>query len=248
MGIEIFKKHLREKRAIKVSVGHRDTEHAAKIARACQQAKASAIDIPFSKEIYDVVKKNSRLPILVTSYHPFELLEAVKMGVDGVIIGNYWDLYKRGKYFNAQEVYDVILETLGLISDYNVFTCVTIPTTLELNEQLDLIKKLEYLGVDLIQVEGYKQTTAYNIIPSSFDAIAIMSECMKYTRIPMMASSDINVKTAFAAFEAGASAVAAENVIYDLSSEVVMKSTIMEIVASVAYRNSLNREIIRTAR
>ena len=249
MGIEIFKKHLREKRAIKVAVGSSDLEKAAKVCRAAQGARASAIDIPFSKEIYDVARKNSKLPIIVSSIHPFEILEAIKMGADGVQIGNYWDLYRSGKYFNAEEIYDVVLETLGLINEYETFICVTIPASLEMNEQIDLIHKLEVLGVDMIQTEGYKKVAVNGIIvESAFDSILNLGECLKVSKLPIMASSGMSTKTLFAAFERGANAVAVDNVVNQLPSEVAMKTVLMEMVASVSYRNSINREMVRTQR
>lgn len=249
MGIEIFKKHLREKRAIKIGVGSSDLEKVGKICRAAQSARASAVDIPYSKEVYDVARKNTKLPIIVSSIHPFEILEAVKMGADGVQIGNYWDLYRSGKYFNAEEIYDVVLETMGLINDYETFICVTIPASIELNEQAELIHKLEVLGVDMIQTEGYKKVAVNSVIvESAFDSIVNLGECLKVTGLPIMTSSGMSTKTLFAAFERGASAVAVDNAVNQLPTEAAMKTVIMDMVASVSYRNSINREMVRTQR
>ena len=97
MGIEIFKKHLREKRAVKFAY-RLDTvnqEYMNKFIKAVQMTRISAIDIPCEKEVYNTVRKNSKMPIIASSIHPFEILNAVKWGVDGIEIGNYNSLYKQ---------------------------------------------------------------------------------------------------------------------------------------------------------
>ena len=75
MGIEIFKKHLREKRAVKIIAGidNYNADNVARVCRAAQKGHASAVDISCDKKIYDIARKNTKLPIFVSSVHPFEL-------------------------------------------------------------------------------------------------------------------------------------------------------------------------------
>ena len=249
MGIEIFKKHLREKRAIKVSAVGLSSETIAKICKASQASKASAISISGTKEAYETARKNTKLPLFVSSIHPFEILEAVRLGAEAVQIGNYFEAYKKGMRFDIKEIYDIVLETMGLINQYDVYTCVTIPASLQLDDQLKLIKKLQILGIDLIQTEGYRTSpTQDNLIIESADlSIRNMTDIIKNVGIDVMVSSAMNLPALKAAFANGASAVSVDGAINKLESEAAMKVAIMEMVSSISHRNSLNREIPKSS-
>ena len=181
------------------------------------------------------------------------MLEAVKWGADAIEIGNFDALYRKGQEFSADEVYSIVLETLGLISKYDVFTCVTIPGNVDIADQIELVKKLEILGVGLIQTEGLKKdTTSTNpsahLVSYAQATIANTIELTQHTILPVMTSSGISAKTAPLAFASGASAVGVGSAVNKLDSEVAMSATVMAIVSSVAHRNSINREIVRTSR
>lgn len=250
MGIEIFKKHLREKRAIKINASTQNTnlDNIAKICRASQYAKASAISVSCDKGVIEIAKKNTKLPIIATSNSPFEILEAIKLGVDGIEIGNYEQIYKQGNRLNFDETYDLILEILGLINDYDVFKCVTIPACLNIDEQIKLVKKLEILDIDLIQTEGLKQINQKRqilFIKDIESSISNTAELYKNTRYPITTSGKINETNAQKAFETGASAISADS-INSLNSEIEMRGAISKIVSAISYRNSINREVIRS--
>ncbi len=255
MGIEVFKKHLRERRAVKIIAGinNRNLDNVAKVCRAAQMGHASAVDIAADINVYKTARKNTKLPVFVSSVHPFELLDAVKWGADAIEIGNFDALYKEGKGFSASEVYDIVLETMALIDSYDVFTCVTIPGNIKISEQIELAKKLEILGVDLIQTEGLKKdTTSSNpsahLVSYASATISNTLELMKHTSLPIMSASGITAQTAPLAFASGASAVGVGSAVNKLNSEVEMAATVMAVVGSISHRNSINREIIRTER
>ena len=255
MGIEVFKKHLREKRAIKIIAGinNRNLENVAKVCRAAQMGHASAVDIACDVNVYKTARKNTKLPVFVSSVHPFELLEAVKWGADAIEIGNFDALYKEGKTFSAEEVYEITLETLSLINNYDVFTCVTIPGNIEISEQIELAKKLEILGVDLIQTEGLKKditssNPSAHLVSFASASISNTLELFKHTSLPIMSASGITAQTAPLAFASGASAVGVGSAVNKLSTEVEMAATVMALVASISHRNSINKEILRTER
>ncbi|MBQ8476106.1 DUF561 domain-containing protein [bacterium] len=255
MGIEVFRKHLRERRAVKIIAGinNYDLDNVAKVCRAAQMGHASAVDIAADINVYKTARKNTKLPVFVSSIHPFELLEAVKWGADAIEIGNFDALYKEGRSFTSEEVYDIVLETMGLVNNYEIFTCVTIPGNIEISEQIELAKKLEILGVDLIQTEGLKQVTtssnpSAHLVSYASATISNTLELMKHTALPIMSASGITAQTAPLAFASGASAVGVGSAVNKLSSEVEMAATVMAVVGSVAHRNSINREIIRTER
>ena len=129
MGIEVFRKHLREKRAIKINAGidNYNLDNVARICRASQKAKASAVGVACSKDVFTTARKNTKLPIFVSSIHPFELLKAVQWGADAIEIGDFSALYKQGNKFSMEDAYNIVLETLSLINKYDVFVCATIP-------------------------------------------------------------------------------------------------------------------------
>ena len=80
------------------------------------------------------------------------------------------------------------------------------------------------------------------------DTIKNTLELTQHTALPIMSASGITAKTAPLAFAAGASAVGVGSAVNKLDSEVAMCATVMAIVSSVSYRNSINREIVRTER
>ena len=73
-------------------------------------------------------------------------------------------------------------------------------------------------------------------------------ELIQHTSIPVMSASGISAKTAPLAFASGASAVGVGAAVNKLDSEVAMCATVMSIVSSISYRNSINKEIVRTSR
>ena len=249
MGIEVFKKHLKEKRGIVISTGvdNFDLRKIAKISKAAQAAKASAIDIPANKDIYNTVKKYAKLPIMVSTYHPFQALECAKWGVEAIKIGNYEPAYKKGHFFNIDEIYDICLETLSLTNNFDVFTCVTIPGYIKIEDQIKLAKKLQILGIDLIQTECFRRTETH-LFNDAKTTIENTYELTNNTLIPIMAASGMNIKTAPIAFSSGASATAFGTVINKLESEVQMATMIMQIVNSISHRNSLYKEIVKSER
>ena len=255
MGIEVFKKHLRERRAVKIIAGinNYNLENVARVCRAAQMGHASAVDVAANIDVYRTARKNTKLPVFVSSVNPFELLDAVKWGADAIEIGNFDALYKEGRSFSSQEVYDIVLETMGLVNNYEIFTCVTIPGNIEISEQIELAKKLEILGVDLIQTEGLKKdTTSSNpsahLVSYAEGTIANTLELIKHTSLPIMTASGITAATAPLAFASGASAVGVGSAVNKLSTEVEMAATVMAVVNSIAHRNSLQKEIIKTQR
>ena len=66
VGIEVFKKHLREKRAIKLSLGSNiDANKTALIATCAQNAHASAIDIACDKKSFEIAKNIQNFQFLL---------------------------------------------------------------------------------------------------------------------------------------------------------------------------------------
>ncbi len=252
--IEVFKRHLREKRAIKVITGidNYDLEKVKKVVSAAQMSLASAVDIACDKKVFDVAKKHTSLPIFVSSIHPFNLAKAVSWGADAIEIGNFDALYKNGTSFSAEEVYEITLETMSLVENKNTFVCVTVPGNIDISEQIELAKKLEYIGVDLIQTEGMKPQNiktigAKALLETAQATIGNTLELSRQVSIPIMSASGISAHTTPLAFAAGASAVGVGSAVNKLDTQIEMMATIRNIVATVANRNSISKEIVRSA-
>ena len=244
---------MRERRAVKIIAGinNYDLDNVAKVCRASQTGHASAVDIAAGKEVYETARKNTKLPIFVSSVHPFELLEAAKMGADAIEIGNFDALYKIGQGYSAQEVYDIVLETMGLLNSYDVFTCATIPGCVNIAEQIELARKFEILGVDLIQTEGLKAVSnstnpSAQLVSYAEATIANTLELSHHTALPIMSASGITPQTAPLAFASGACAVGVGSAVNKLDSEVAMSATVMSVVSSISHRNSIYHEIPTT--
>ena len=248
--IEVFKKHLREKRAVKIISGidNYNLSSVKKVAIAAQSGLASALDVAASEDVIKVAKENCKLPIFASSTNPFALLTAVKSGADAIEIGNFEHLYKKGKSLSAGEVYDITLEAMSLTSKYDVFTCVTIPGNLAIEEQIALAKQLEILGVDLIQTEGASQTPknahgSMGLIDVAKSTIANTMELSQQVSIPIMSASGLTPKTVPMAFAIGASAVGVGSCVNKLDTQIAMIATVRSIVASISTRNNLMQEV-----
>ena len=64
--IDVFKRHLRERRAVKIIAGidNFDIESVRNVTKAAQLGLASAVDVAASEEVIKVAKQNTKLPVL----------------------------------------------------------------------------------------------------------------------------------------------------------------------------------------
>jgi len=254
--LEIFKRHLKEKRAVKIIAGidNFDINTVISVCRAAQIGLASAVDVSANEEVIKAAKRATKLPVFVSSIKPFSLKKAVQWGADAIEIGNFDALYKDGVEFGADEVYEITLETMNLCEKDNIFTCVTVPGCISVEEQINLAKKLELLGVDLIQTEGVKPMKAVKGAPAA-DLLTVAQKTIANTMeiagsvsIPVMTASGITPQTAPLAFAAGASAVGAGSCVNKLKTQIAMAQTVRELVGSVAYKNVIEQETRQNAR
>ena len=248
--IDTFKQHILEKRAVKVCTGieNFNIENIKKVISSAQIAGASAIDICANEEIILLAKQLTNLPIIVSSTNPQELAKAIELGADGIEIGNFESFYKKGIYFNANEIMTIVKETHSLLNK-KVFFSVTIPSEISISEQIELARKLEYLGIDLIQTEGHYTSKenfegARGLLARAEQSISNTIELSRNIDAPIMTSSGINSTTAEFAFTAGASGVSISSCVTKLTSEVSMLATIKNII-EIANKNK--QEILELA-
>lgn len=248
--IDIFKKHLRERRAVKVISGidNFDINSVKNVAKAAQLGLASAVDVAADEAVIKAAKQNTHLPVFASSVEPFKLAKAVQWGADAIEIGNFDALYKKGFDFGADDVYEIALETLTLTPN-GVFTCVTIPGNIEIQEQIELASKLELLGIDLIQTEGSKigaiekAKTAQEFLNIAKVTISNTMEIAKHVGVPIMTASGVNSDTAPLAFAAGASAVGVGSAVNKQETQIAMISAVRKIVGSISYRDEFRKDL-----
>ena len=241
MSIELFKQHLMEKRAVKIIAGidNFDIENIKKVVTAAQAAGASAVDISAKPEIISEIREMTDMPLFVSSIVPSELAKAVELGADAIELGNFDVLYKKGMSFSADEVLSLVKETLNLLGDTRTFFSVTIPGELAIADQIDLARKLETMGIDLIQTEGHFSSS--HISEGARGLMVTLSNTIELSRnidLPIMTATAINPTTAPFAFAAGASAIGCGSCINKADSELSMIATAKSLV-EIASRNAL---------
>lgn len=243
--IDLFRQHLTEKRAVKIIAGidNFDIENIKKVTASAQEAGASAIDICAKPEIISEIREMTDMPIFVSSIVPSELVKAVELGADAIELGNFDVLYKKGMSFSAEQVLSLVNETLELLGDTRIFFCVTIPGQLNITEQIELARKLETMGIDLIQTEGYySQDHQANGVRGLMERAELtLSNTIELSRnidMPIMTATAINPTTAPFAFAAGASAIGCGSCINKMDSTISMLATSKSLV-EIASRNAL---------
>ena len=89
--IDLFKRHMEEKRAVKVIAGidNFDMESVKKVVTAADQTGASAVDICADENIIKAVREMTDMPVFVSSIVPSELARAVELGADAIELGNF---------------------------------------------------------------------------------------------------------------------------------------------------------------
>ncbi len=239
--IDVFKGHLSEKRAVKVIAGidNFDIDNVKKVVKSAEISGASAIDICADEKIISEVREMTELPIFVSSIVPSELVRAVELGADAIELGNFDALYKKGMAFSANEVMNLVKETLSLLGEKRVFFSVTIPGEISIAEQIELARKLEYMGIDLIQTEGHYSNSqnidgVRGLMNRAELTLSNTIELARNVDMAIMTATGINSTTAPFAFAAGASAIGVGSCVNKLNSELSMIATIKSIVEIAA--------------
>lgn len=241
--IESFKNALEEKRAVKIIAGidNFDSDKVRKVVTAADAAGASAVDICADPEIISMVRTMTSLPIFVSSIVPEELAHAVALGADAIELGNFDALYKKGVAFTSAQVLNLAKRTMELVSDSDVFFCVTIPGELEIGEQINLARELEAIGVDLIQTEGHFSAEPSNgargLVERAELTLSNTIELSRNIDLPIMTATGINPTTAALAFASGASAIGCGSCVNKLDSEISMIAVSRSLV-EIAEKNA----------
>lgn len=244
MRIDLFKQHLAEKRALKVIAGinNFDMENVKNVVMAADKAGASMIDICANKEIFDMARELTNLPLIVSSIKPMELAEAISWGADAIELGNFEAL---NISLSSMEIISLVKETMSLLGDKKVFFSVTVPANLEISEQINLAIELEKMGIDLIQTEGSKMMNVegtLGLIQAAEMTLANTIEIARNVSLPVMTASGLTTATVGMAFAAGASAVGVGSCINKLGSFIEMTAMISSLIENINMNRNMMKE------
>nr|YP_009395746.1 hypothetical protein [Herposiphonia versicolor]ARW64726.1 hypothetical protein [Herposiphonia versicolor] len=144
----------KSKKVVKVIAGinNANISQIIRVAKATQLSGASYLDINANIMIVKLLKSFLSIPSCVSSINPIDIYNCVASGADLVEIGNYDVFYKKNIYITAKQLINLVKEIKFLIGDVDI--CVTIPSHMNLDEQVNFAKQLEYLDIDIIQTEG----------------------------------------------------------------------------------------------
>ena len=123
-----------------------------RISRAAGLGGADLLDIACEPKLVELAAEVSNIPVCVSSVEPRLFPNAVKAGASIIEIGNFDSFYPDGRFFSADEVLSLAVESRRLLPD--VPLSVTVPHVLPLDSQAQLALDLFDRGVDIIQTEG----------------------------------------------------------------------------------------------
>ncbi len=214
-----------------------DPERVAAIARAANQGGATFIDIAADPALVNLVRQLTQLPICVSAVEPELLFAAVNAGADLVEIGNFDSFYTQGRSFSGPEVLELTQKTRALLPDTTL--SVTVPHTLELDQQVQLAEDLIAAGADMIQTEGGTSSQpshagTLGLIEKAAPTLAATYELSKAVSVPVLCASGLSTVTVPMAIAAGAAGVGVGSAINQLNSQVAMIAAVRGLVEALA--------------
>jgi hypothetical protein len=208
-------------------------------AKAAEVGGATYIDIAANINIINELKQISTLPLCVSSIDPDELFACFKAGVDILEVGNFDIFYQKGILLSANNVLDIAKDImcqapLACIS-------VTIPHTLCLWDQIYLAKQLEFLGVDIVQTEGFNSKFktdfyAVNSLRKSSSALSATYVFLKNIKIPVISASGMNPLSAAIAVSYGASGIGIGSFMLEFN-DLIDRSIIIQSIVQSMHQN-----------
>ncbi len=214
-----------------------------KVVKSASLGGADLLDIACEPELVRASIEISNVPICVSSVEPKAFPEAIKAGATMIEIGNFDSFYPQGRFFNADEVLALAIETRNLLPD--VVLSVTVPHILPFDQQSKLALDLIDAGADLIQTEGGtssqpKKPGAFGLIEKAAPTLAAaytISQSLKEVgcKAPLICASGLSEVTVPMAISSGASGVGIGSAINRLSSELEMIAMVKTLKAATNY-------------
>jgi hypothetical protein len=213
-----------------------DAASVAAVVRAADQGGATFVDIAADPSLVAIAKAQTILPICVSAVEPQKFVDAVNAGADLIEIGNFDSFYVQGRIFSALEVIDLTVQTRSLLP--HITLSVTVPHTLELDQQVQLAVDLVSAGADVIQTEGgtSSQPThpgTLGLMEKAAPTLAAAFEIARAVSIPVMCASGLSSVTAPLAIAAGASGIGVGSAVNQLNSEIAMIAVVRSLVEAL---------------
>jgi hypothetical protein len=205
-----------------------------RISKAAGLGGADLLDIACEPSLVELAIEASNLPVCVSSVEPKLFPEAVTAGASIIEIGNFDSFYPDGRFFSADEVITLAVESRRLLPE--VVLSVTVPHYLPLDSQASLALDLVDRGVDLIQTEG--GTSAHPISPGTLGLIEKASPTLAGTfaidsalkenhhEVPVICASGLSEVTVPMAISVGANGVGIGSAVNKLNTELAMIATV----------------------
>ncbi|WP_413678761.1 DUF561 domain-containing protein [Prochlorococcus sp. MIT 0916] len=204
------------------------------ISKAAGQGGADLLDIACEPKLVELAVEASNLPVCVSSVEPMLFPEAVKAGASIIEIGNFDSFYPDGRFFSADEVLSLAVESRRLLPD--VVLSVTVPHVLPLDSQSQLALDLVDRGVDLIQTEGGTSSNPINpgtlgLIEKASPTLAatvVIASALKESHhdVPVICASGLSEVTVPMAISVGANGVGIGSAVNRLNTELAMVATV----------------------
>lgn len=236
-------------KALKVISGlnNFNKESVRNVAWAANEGGASHVDIACDPELVRIAKSVCTIPICVSSITPRSFIAAVEAGADMVEIGNFDAYYAEGLKFSSADVLALALETRRLLPMTPL--SVTIPHTLSLWEQIELAKKLQQCGADIIQTEGKMSVDSASmgvqeLIETAAPTIASAYALSRAVSIPILCSSGLTDVTVPLAIAAGARGVGVGSMVNKLEKPQQMLMAVNAIASSMGRSNSNGANVV----
>ncbi len=252
---EVLLASLRQRKCLKVIAGinNFDINKVSKMASVSEKAQATCIDIAADENIIQRVKAIvNRSAIVVSALLPSKLAMAQELGADVLELGNFDELYEKGIFYSAAEVYELAKEIIQ-IRKTQTLVSITVPGHLPVAEQVDLAQKLEDLGVDILQTEGSALVTARSAgalgqIEKVRLTLANTMEIAKSTnKAFVLTASGISPDTVKLALAAGAHGVGVGSYINKLDTDIGMLAAIKALQSSLGIHDLNKRAVLSQA-
>jgi len=231
-----LQKSIKNRSLLKVISGlnNFNPESVLRISKAAGLGRADLLDIACHPDLVAIAIQASNIPVCVSSVEPKLFPDAVKAGAAVIEIGNFDSFYPDGRFFSAEEVLSLALESRQLLPE--VVLSVTVPHILPLDQQAQLALDLLDGGVDLIQTEG--GTSSHPISPGTLGLIEKASPTLAATfaissafkennkDVPILCASGLSEVTIPMAISMGAFGVGIGSAINKLNNELSMIATV----------------------
>ncbi len=208
-----------------------------RISKAAGLGGADLLDIACDPKLVELAAEASNIPICVSSVDPKLFPQAVKAGASIVEIGNFDSFYPDGRFFSADEVLSLAVESRRLLPE--IVLSVTVPHILPLDSQAQLALDLVDSGVDLIQTEGGTSSHPANpgtlgLIQKASPTLAAtfgISNALKENHIdvPVICASGLSDVTVPMAISVGAHGVGIGSAVNKLNTELAMIATVKSL-------------------